>query len=235
MCVSVGRRPYSTRAKLFRDSDVEVEILWYECQPDALDLPVPTRIVPRFWYESVRRQNTGGPVYTGVGEVWDAPRPNQWPAPKPTAFGTHYCGTPEDFAEGCAYRPDLPPVERNQDGLPLCCGHAAVGQGGAMVGGTAVAEVVTPPTTWGDVYGIAEVAVTVDRVSSNTWWQQPVNFWILSAAGTPNTPANWTLQTVGPSRSWTTTGWDGVGTRIFDGSPFNPPGTPVTRTVTRVS
>jgi len=35
----------------------------------------------------------------------------------------HICGTAEDFAIGAVFNPDLPPVQRDADGIPLCCEH----------------------------------------------------------------------------------------------------------------
>jgi hypothetical protein len=41
------------------------------------------------------------------------PRPGDW---------SHVCGTPEQFANGLTFNPDITPVVYRADGLPVCCG-----------------------------------------------------------------------------------------------------------------
>lgn len=230
MCVSVGNQPYSTAARLFRDSDETVQIQWYECRPEALDLPVLSAVIPRIWLGSKWTGFAGEPPHDGVGEVLGADRPISWPEPKLTATGQHYCGTPDDFLMGCEYRPDLPPVGRNMDGLPFCCGVAAVGTGGAMSGGEAIAGLTPAPPAYGQTYRMQGGAVNILlfrtfhprgqwngltdwTLQSPTWPVVPRTYWVLfnSFGGTWRSPDGWDGQ---GAETFTKTAGPGVDTLL---------------------
>jgi hypothetical protein len=133
------RDAYTTKCRPFRNSDVEVDIVWYPALPDAPALGFPSIMVSHFL-------DFTGAVWPPGGEVPNVPSPINFEPSKPGAIGSHVCGTPEDFAEGGLYLPDDPPVTYRTDGLPSCCGAAAAGRGGLALGGRSVVVVTNPIT-----------------------------------------------------------------------------------------
>jgi len=134
--VEFGRYPYTERRTPFRNSDEEVEIVWYPALPSAPDLGMWSNINQESW-DRDQWDAYGRPLTTQPVQPWNREKE------KPLAFGVHHCGTEQDFREGGVYDPSLPPVEYRPDGLPTCCGLVFVGLGGAVGGGTA--DVVTEP------------------------------------------------------------------------------------------
>lgn len=130
--------PYTTKFRPFSDSDLEVDIVWYPARADAPVLPYPSVIQSRtnFPDESWAIETPG--------EVYDAPRIRNGERVKIGARGTHVCGSAADFAGLAKYNADLPPVLYDADGLPLCCGAAQPGRGGAVAGGASSAEYIPP-------------------------------------------------------------------------------------------
>lgn len=135
---------YSTTARPFRDSDVEVGIRWYKCVPGAPTLGWESNINSLDW--------TCMPwLRTGKGEVFNAPREYHQQPPVPGALGQHVCGTEEDFRDGEKYLPDLPPVVYSPEGLPTCCGTV----GGVVLGGTGVVPQITGGVVVGGERGVS--------------------------------------------------------------------------------
>ena len=77
-----------------------------------------------------------------LGEVAGSPRPFTGTRAPVGINGTHYCGTAQDFREGCLYLPALPLVRYGADGFPLCCGGAVVARGGAGASGRSATHVI---------------------------------------------------------------------------------------------
>ena len=128
---------YKTKCRFFRDSDQVDEITWYPALPDAPLLGVPTM------FASLRHEPRDFFWLPG-GEVPYEPFTVQRPVTKPGALGVHHCGSDDDFAEGCAFLPDDPPVLYQTNGLPDCCGASPAVRGGGAGGGK-VGVVVTAP------------------------------------------------------------------------------------------
>jgi len=115
---------------MFRNSDEEVDFVWYPALPSAPVLPFDSVFLDPIWQDNYYA------VDDGPGLVREQFIKNNWEGYKALAIGLHQCGTAEDFAEGGIYDPDLPPVEYRDDWLPMCCpGGERAGSGGAAMGG----------------------------------------------------------------------------------------------------
>lgn len=149
------RRPYSTTARMFRNSDEEVDFVWYPALPSAPPLPFPSIFLDPVWQDDYYSLDDGPGLI-----LEDNIRAN-WQKPKPLATGTHHCGTEQDFLEGGIYDPDLPPVPYRDNWLPLCCpGEERAGSGGAAMGGHVDYVYVPPVPPWtpGNTCATAAVA-----------------------------------------------------------------------------
>ena len=123
------RRPYRTKCRFLRDSDIESTVHWYIVPPSNGTLGFPCRINSSDWRDNRFSRSP-------VGEVNFADRPfDGWNRIVPPVPGDHLCGSEDDFRNGGTYRPDLPPFERGEDGLPLCCRPKL---GGAALGGVSM-------------------------------------------------------------------------------------------------
>lgn len=168
------RAPYTCRAKFFRDSDVEGDLVWYPARADAPVLPFPSVFTDLIWDY----------------DPWDADGPGPIPQfhirrnferVNPLALGTHVCGTAEDFANGGLYQPDDPPVVYLPSGLPECCLPIYGGTGGGM--GSGRADVTATPLyeqgcshaqigVIGDTYDVTLPMPTTDGY----FWRFPVAY-----------------------------------------------------------
>lgn len=140
----MGRRPYRTTMRPFRDSDVEVTVHWYKVPASNPRLPYPSRINSLDWRD-------GQFSYSPVGEVVGVEREfDGWGHVVPPIPEDHICGERDDFEFGGRYLPDDPPLERGADGIPTCCRPAfagvafggsakmpEIGSGGPEFGGSA--------------------------------------------------------------------------------------------------
>lgn len=135
--VDFGRYPFTETVRPFRDSDTEVELVWYPAGDSVPALPYPSALFVQSW-DRDQVDRLGVPLTTQ-----HTPPFNHEPV-KPLAFGLHQCGTRRDFAEGGHYDPNPPFVEYRPDGLPICCGLDFEGRGGLALGGVATV-VYTPP------------------------------------------------------------------------------------------
>lgn len=164
-----ARREYKTTARLFRDSDQEVEIQWYRVPEDAPPLPFPSLLMSDEWThngydESWRRE---------LGEVWDAPTPYSFHGELIAPTYDHVCGTADEFLNGVEFDPTRE-VLYDEQGVPLCCGLAAVPFFGVEVGFDALV-VETPGDTCETaaplVSGVESAGVVSDV--SEQWWRWP--------------------------------------------------------------
>lgn len=199
--VDIGRRPYTTKAKLVAGSNELFTLVWYKADPAAGTLPFPSAVSSLDWASDPTRP-------TPIGEVFGQSRKYNGKWRVLGADGSHVCGTADDFLNGC--KPADPPREYLPNGLPKCCRPALkLGIGGLLLGGTCTVNVGSSycsgyfvpaslhmvqltPTTW----GASGWTLEVDPLTSN---------WLLYNGG----DINWTF------------GWDGHGTRVFTG-PFGP-------------
>lgn len=146
----------------FRDSDDEVDIIWYPAAPDAPVLGYPSRIQ--------QLDNVNWPwMAEGVGEVFDTPRPFVNRKVIPFLPLNHVCGTAEDFEQGGTRNASLPPVLYDRNQIPICCGPPFLGQGGAVGTGTATVT-VTVPSSCGIPGGTTmNYSDTVGRSGTTVW------------------------------------------------------------------
>lgn len=112
--VDIARRPYTTACRFFRDSDRVSTIRWVQVPDDAPALPYVSAICNR---ELEQRPWPDD----GVGEVEGAPRVFQNRRTIPGLNGNAPCGTRQDFEQGGAYLPDLPPAPYDAQGFLACC------------------------------------------------------------------------------------------------------------------
>lgn len=124
-----GRRPYTTKARFFRDDPTEADIVWYVAREDAPAITVPTPFVSSEWDRA--EKELGFPYHDGPGEVWNARRRFNGRRAPAAATGAHRCGTDDEWRNGALWNPARPPVLYNADGLPTCC----VPGGGLFFGG----------------------------------------------------------------------------------------------------
>lgn len=112
--VDMARRPYTTRVRPFRNSDITVKIRWYPARPEDGTLPHTSRICSLDWV-------THPETAEGVGEVYGAARSFNRAKPIPGPKRTHVCGTRQEHEIGGIYDPSRPPMIYQPSGLPLCC------------------------------------------------------------------------------------------------------------------
>lgn len=124
----------------FRDRpDVKVLGRWYWCAEGALPLP--------FWHAfGTQYQDTFREEFLEyvIGEQvgWHGPNYHQ---PNPRYTGKHFCGTMQDWQEGALYGQV---VQRDWEGVPLCCITTPLRPGGGVVGGKAPAFTPTQAIWW---------------------------------------------------------------------------------------
>jgi len=150
MVVDFIRSGYRTTMRFFADSDLEIPVRWYRCQPGALPFPGYNRFASGNNSSPAPTDERFSPaLWQGVGEVGGAPREySKEPAPL-WATGQKFCGTLEEFAGGCVFDPDFE-MPLHADGGPLCChdddkGGTSAAAGGNVQGGSAVGLAYGPP------------------------------------------------------------------------------------------
>lgn len=113
--MDVGRRPYRTKVRPWRDSQEEVTIHWYQVPKQNGTLPYPSRINSLAWRDLGLNPSPVGEVPLADVEFdgW-----NRIVAPLPK---DHICGTREDFVLGGLKNTSAPPLIRGNDGIPTCC------------------------------------------------------------------------------------------------------------------
>lgn len=117
MIVDVGRTCGRTWIKPFTNSDIQVPIRWYRTQPGAKVFPGLSFVALGYW--AWRDYGWYGP-----GQAEDAPFTYDKGATPPTARGLGFCGTLDQFANGCEYDPNKPPMRVDAYGIAACCPDA---------------------------------------------------------------------------------------------------------------
>lgn len=128
--VDFVKRPFTTKAQFFRNSDAVANLVFYPCREDAPALGFPSVFLGFPGDYPPWPDDPVGPEIT-------ASITNNYQKVKLGAMGQHFCGTPEDFLLGGIYDPTLPPVVYLPNGLPICCNGGVVGFGGGVGGGSA--------------------------------------------------------------------------------------------------
>lgn len=114
MAVDIGRRPYTTTARFFRNSDVETKIKWLPADPARGTFPGVSRICSLDWV-------THPETAEGVGEVFNTSRSYNRGKSFGPIGGNHFCGTLDEHRNGEVLDPTRPMMEYAPSGLPLCC------------------------------------------------------------------------------------------------------------------
>lgn len=133
-------RLYRSYMRPFRDRpDIKVLGRWYWCPEGARPLP--------FWHtfgsqygDTFREEFLEYLVGEQVG--WHGPNHHQ---PNPRYTGKHFCGTVQDWQEGALYGQT---VQRDWEGVPLCCNTTPLRPGGGVVGGKAPAFTLFQGVWW---------------------------------------------------------------------------------------
>ena len=117
MAVDYLRSCYTATYKFFKDSDDVTQVTWYFVD-DVPPLPINRDFGSRQWdaYEGIWEPGLGEqlyppPVYAHGNRVGDAV-PN------------HFCGTEDQWVNGCLRADALGPGDLDAAGTPLCCGRA---------------------------------------------------------------------------------------------------------------
>jgi len=215
------RRPYRTKCRFLRDSELECTVHWYIVPATNPTLGFPCRINSLDWRDN--RQNP-----SPVGEVSFEDRPfDGWGRIIPPVPGDELCGTRDDFENGGRYLPDLPPFPRAADGVALCCRPEV---GGIMLGGETIfpsplaagglvlsGETITDPevTYYSVTSTMPETGFNPETqvpASVATFWRQGTQARLYSGAPR-GTASDWRLflDAEGFTGEFTRVGWDGLG------------------------
>lgn len=148
--VDMGRRPYSTMAKFFKDSDQAVKIKWYKADDDAPVLGFPSSI------NSLDMRTYPWMPYP-LGEVFGAERTYnaQWTPPAETDY--QVCGTEEQFIHGATYNPPGNNLYIPALSIPQCC----------------VCKALTPSTPCADAVQLDfddPVTICAGRFPEHVYW-----------------------------------------------------------------
>lgn len=135
--MDIARRPYSTDARFFKDSDTVTRVRWYPVAEPVEVLPFPSKINSLDW-------SSFPWLAEGVGEVFGPAREYNGAKALPYAVGLTPCQPASVFLEGEHYDPALPPQSYNSDHFPSCCLNITVGKGGELDNGAAVVEIPVP-------------------------------------------------------------------------------------------
>jgi hypothetical protein len=167
----MARRPYTTRARLFRDSDEEVTLEWFPAKEPIEVLPFPTCINSTDWHSFPWER-------VGPGEVFGASRLYNGRKALGYLHGLTPCAPADDFRQGQHFDPDRPPTIYNQDQIPLCCVREFSPVTGIFWFSSAIWEVVpvagsscatAGPLTYGLVTNTVQAGAQVDY-----WYAAPI-------------------------------------------------------------
>lgn len=108
------RSCYKTKVRFFKDSDIEVSIRWFFCNPTAKLLGIYSRFSSGNW--ASQRDSWPGPgEVLGASREWSDGETPQW------AIGQRHCGTGAQWADGPVFDPSFN-AGIQPSGQPLCCG-----------------------------------------------------------------------------------------------------------------
>jgi hypothetical protein len=141
--VDIGRRPYTTTFKPFRDSDVTATLKWFPALRSAGTLPFPSKVNSLYWSTWFDFQQNAAIVEQTVGEVPGAKRSFNFAKSLPYAHDLPPCRPPEDFRLGERYDPDGPPALYNAEGWPLCCSNHFTSSGRLVLNSSATVVIPT--------------------------------------------------------------------------------------------
>lgn len=221
--MDIGRRPYKTACRPFRDDDTEVTVHWYSVPKANGTLGFPCRINSLDWRDF-------GINPAPVGEVTAADREfDGWGRIVPPPPGDHVCGRREDFELGGLIGGPGPPLTRAADGIPTCCraelGGMVLGgdgqvqyphplpQGGLVMDGGALRF---PETSFYDIESPdpEEAHLCYSEVPPelcSEWRTDEFGAdWRLTTTASKGTVGDWTLRNVLGGQKWEQLGWDGV-------------------------
>lgn len=103
--------------RFFKDSDIEVSVRWFFCDPTAKLLGTYSRFSSGNW--ASQKDSWPGPgEVLGATREWSDGETPQW------AQGQRHCGTDLQWAEGPSFDPTYNAMI-GPDGQPACCGVSA--------------------------------------------------------------------------------------------------------------
>lgn len=167
----MARRPYSTAARLHKDSAQVVTLKWYPVAEPVQCLPFQCKVNSLDW-------SSHPWLASGVGEVWGEPRPYNGATALPYAVGMTPCEPAAVFREGEVLDPDRPDQVYNLDGFPACCLNVWTPAGGVEWDGNAFI-----PSAWNTGLSCLTAPTqaiqigAVHRVSNAAgafWWTQTI-------------------------------------------------------------
>jgi len=151
------RTAYTTRMKLWKDSEETVEVRWFRAEPGAKIFPGVHNFSSLTWRDEhkpeYRINNTGIGEQTEAGRVYDRGQNlNGYD-------GQRFCGSLKAWREGGVHGTD-PPLALDSEGRPACCQGPWQARGGSVEGGTRGPESTTQTTRGGEVEGGAALQAT---------------------------------------------------------------------------
>lgn len=165
----MARRPYSTACRFFKDSSQTIMIRWYPAAEPIEVLPFPSKINSLDW-------SSFPEIASGVGEVYGESRNYNGRQALPYAHGLTPCEPAEVFAQGEDFDPARPPMQRDENGFPLCCLNRFAATGGLLWGGSAVVNVVPGAIAGGPTCSVSVLIPTIGTVKlqqvggTRGWW-----------------------------------------------------------------
>lgn len=165
--VDMARRPYTTDARFFLDSDQVVKIRWYPVAEPVECLDLPSKISSLDWCSHPW-------IAEGVGEVYGAARPYNGRKALPYARDLTPCEPAEVFRFGEPLDESRPHQTYNLDGFPNCCLNLWTPAGGIRWGGEAGVTVMPPPGAVCGSGGELDLGVWYEWVTSsgeNPFWK----------------------------------------------------------------
>ena len=145
MAVDIARRPYTTTARFFTNSDQQIKVRWVPADPARGTFPGVSRVCSLDWV-------THPETAEGVGEVYGTSRNYNRGKPFTGIVGNHFCGTLDEHRNGEVFDPTKPPMLYQPSGLPLCCDpNRREADGLIAVGGSSYAIYSNPYRSSGKI------------------------------------------------------------------------------------
>ncbi len=150
------RTAYTTRMKLWTDSDETVEVRWFRADPNAKLFTGRKRFSSLTWCDSKKPEFA--PHNDGVGEQTEAGRQYDRGVNLHGLTGQNFCGGGAAWEHGGTHGVD-PPLALGADGVPLCCGRVFQATGGEVQGGTRGPQAAVQLGRGGEAQGGAGLVV----------------------------------------------------------------------------